>query len=106
MTQDEEKISEQQTDDDVVISVTKGKAKVASAPKPEPEPAPEPKPAAQKPQTSKKRPKEEYRPTTLEDLEDQPMSGMQKGVLIFLAVFFVGALLYYFGYYLNVFGLF
>lgn len=56
------------------------------------------KPAARKPAGQSARKREEYRETTLSDLEPQPMSTTQKAVIIAAVVCIIGALVYYFAF--------
>lgn len=64
----------------------------AVQPKAEPEPKPEPEPKA------KAKPKDDYRETTLEDLQGQSMPLAQRIVIVAAIICIIGAVIYYFAF--------
>ncbi len=73
----------------------------AVAPEAQARPDDSPKPAAARPDATRaagKASKQEYKETTLDDLEGTKMSGMQKGIIAVAAVGIVAFVVYYIGF--------
>lgn len=73
----------------------------AIAPEAQARPDDSPKPAAARPNATRvagKASKQEYKETTLDDLEGTKMSGMQKGIIAVAAVGIVAFVVYYIGF--------
>ena len=73
----------------------------AVAPEAQARPDDSPKPAAARPNATRaagKASKQEYKETTLDDLEGAKMSGMQKGIIAVAAVGIVAFVVYYIGF--------
>lgn len=106
-------------EDDVVIEAGAPRARAQAAPQereasqavaarpsavtPEAQARPDdsPKPAAARPNATRvagKASKQEYKETTLDDLEGTKMSGMQKGIIAVAAVGIVAFVVYYIGF--------
>ncbi|MBQ9043703.1 MAG: SURF2 Surfeit locus protein 2 [Eggerthellaceae bacterium] len=91
-------------EDDSESEESVGARFIAPVPEPEPEPAPaeepkqqpKPKPAAKS--AAKPARKDDYRETTLEDLEGKPMPFAQKVTIIAAIVCIIGAVIYYFAF--------